>query len=80
MSFPQAVVAGCGLPRNRELRARLQPHLDADPELLTALLVHLELARDLGVPAAARRVEPAAASAEPDATRAALRRTDHEPR
>lgn len=41
-----AVAGGCGLPRNRTLRARLKPHLDADPELLAALLVHLELARD----------------------------------
>ena len=39
-------VAGAALPRNREMRARLMPHLDADPELLTALLIHLELARD----------------------------------
>lgn len=41
-----ALAGGCGLPRNRELRARLKPHLDADPELLAALLIHLELARD----------------------------------
>ena len=47
MTFLQEVVAGgCGLPRNRALRARLKPHLDADPELLAALLIHLELARD----------------------------------
>lgn len=74
MSFPQAVVAGgCGLPRNRALRARLQPHLDADPELLAALLVHLELARDLQAPVTARPPEP-------EGTTAARRPPDPEPR
>ena len=48
-------VAGAALPRNREMRARLMPHLDADPELLTALLIHLELARDDRGPRAGRR-------------------------
>jgi hypothetical protein len=46
MSLVLIAESGRGLPRNRELRARLKPHLDADPELLAALLVHLELARD----------------------------------
>ena len=47
MIFPHPVTAACaGLPRNRAMRARLKPHLDADPELLAALLVHLEHARD----------------------------------
>ena len=47
MIVPLAVAAaGAALPRNREVRARLKLHLDADPELLTALLIHLELARD----------------------------------
>lgn len=47
MIFPHPVAAACaGLPRNRAMRARLKPHLDADPDLLAALLVHLEHARD----------------------------------
>ncbi len=47
MIFPHPVVqAAVALPRNAALRARLKPHLDADPELLAALLVHLERARD----------------------------------
>lgn len=47
MIFPHPLpLAAFALPRNPALRARLKPHLDADPELLAALLVHLELARD----------------------------------
>jgi hypothetical protein len=47
MIFPHPLALGAvTLPRNPALRARLKPHLDADPELLAALLVHLELARD----------------------------------
>jgi hypothetical protein len=47
MIFPHPLVLGAvALPRNPALRARLKLHLDADPELLAALLVHLELARD----------------------------------
>ena len=51
-------VAGAALPRNREMRARLLPHLDADPELLTALLIHLELARGENGPRPGRRAAP----------------------
>jgi hypothetical protein len=40
------VGAGAALPRDRTVRARLAPHLDDDPELLTSLLIHLDLARD----------------------------------
>jgi len=46
MTVPDPVEAGAALPRNSRLRARLKPHLDTDPDLLTALLIHLELARD----------------------------------
>lgn len=45
MTLQLMVAGGCGLPKNRVLRARLKPHLDADPDLFAALLVHLELAR-----------------------------------
>ena len=56
MTLLHVPVAGaCGLPRNRELRARLKPHLDADPELLAALLIHLELARDDQAASASRQ-------------------------
>lgn len=34
-----------------ELRARLGPHLGTDPELLTALLIHLDAARSARWPA-----------------------------
>ncbi len=47
MTLLQLVAAGRGaLPRNRGLRARIKPFLDADPELRAALRLHLELARD----------------------------------
>ena len=65
-----AVAGSCGLPRNRELRARLKPHLDADPELLAALLIHLELARDDQATGAARPFEADERSAPPPAERA----------
>lgn len=59
MTLMEVVVAGgCGLPKNRTVRARLKPHLDADPELLAALLVHLELARDGRAVVAARSPSP----------------------
>jgi hypothetical protein len=63
--------AGAALPKDRAMRARLKPHLDADPELLTALRIHLELARDDYRPRPRRAI--------PTPRTATLRRADHQP-
>lgn len=71
MTVPDPVEAGVALPRSSRLRARLQPHLDADPDLLAALLIHLELARDDCRPRS--RLRRPAASRRTDASRGADR-------